>query len=41
MLFIEKASEFAANTKEAIVAGEKLAEEKLTATKDAIAGWLS
>jgi len=41
LLFIEKASEFAANAKEAIVAGEKLAEEKLTATKDAITGWLS
>ena len=39
-LLIEKASEIAASTKEAIITGEKIAEEKLTAAKETIKGLL-
>jgi hypothetical protein len=38
LLLIEKASEIVANTKEAIITGEKIAEEKLTAAKETIKG---
>jgi hypothetical protein len=37
---IEKASEIAASTKEAIITGEKIAEEKLAAAKETIIGLL-
>jgi len=38
LLIIEKVSEIAANTKEALITGEKLAEEKLTAAIEIIKG---
>ncbi len=40
MILIEKASEIAASTKEAIITGEKIAEEKLAAAKETIIGLL-
>jgi hypothetical protein len=38
LLIIEKVSEIAANTKEALITGEKLAEEQLTAAIEIIKG---
>jgi len=35
---IEKVNEVAANTKDAVVAGEKVAEEKLAAAKETVSG---
>ena len=37
---IEKVSETAASTKEAVIAGEKIAEEKLAAAKETVKGLL-
>jgi hypothetical protein len=40
ILWIEKVTEVAANTKDAVVAGEKVVEEKLAAAKETVLGKL-